>query len=614
MDVWQDVYRTIVKGEPSERQLQLTSTISSYLVRKAIGDDPRLAQEAEILDRFLAPLFENDEIRATFEGFHIFSPHAAGELLNRYKSIKQELDDIKPDILVVGACGLSPLGLVYAQENPDKHVIETDLFEVESARQKADVKRPTNYQLMKLDLLDIDNIKDFSHRIKGAATVTGLESIAFVTEGLTFYFDDRERSILNRNLQVLSKIIRPDKHASFIFDYFVWPVPSRERDFKKDEGHPIWESFQRLVSNITVGQKCFMKTIEEVKRYLAQQNFINVRHSRYSRNGNAHNIFICDYRDNKMIDAFGNKRYSPADVFLDQKLLSTINILLFKWLRHLEVDESEVTPLVAATMDSCSRSTQESDNLEEDLIAEYDRLNVVQTMMGPKMVGRARDLFNYVAPYLPTGEARANFRVLDIGTGPGRVGKKYYDEGFDVTLQDVAGDGREKRSPDVIALADAERPLKYDLHGNDEPLKYEDNIFDLTLLKVVLHHCDDPLKVLREAARVTRIKGKIAILESMYDIKRENLPEESYQEHPDLYDAYFSLDRGQQKKYGTFLDWFLNKLSFRNNANVPCNFNSPPEWEKIFNTNGLKVIEKKVVGIDQMVTPEFHVLYILEKT
>lgn len=613
MDVWQDVYRTIIKGEPSERQLQLTSTISSYLVRKAIGEDPQLSQEAEVLDIFLAPLFENEEIRITFEGFHIFSPHVAGELLNRYKSIKQELNDLNPEILVVGACGLSPLGLVFAHENPDKHVIETDLRVVENTRHNAGLSRPSNYQLMRLDLLDIDDIKDFSHRIKGAAAVTGLESIVFVTEGLTFYFDEEERALLNRNLQILSRIIRPDNHSTFIFDYFVWPVSSRERDFRKNENHPIWKPFQRLVSNITVGQKCFMNTIEDVKRYLAEQNFINVRHSRYSRNGNAHNIFICDYRDNRMIDAFGNKRYSPADIFSDQKLLSTINILLFKWLRHLDVDESEVTPLIAATMESCSRSTKISDNLEKGLIAKYDHLNVVQTMMGPKMVGRARDLFNYMVPYLPAGSARADFKVLDTGTGPGRVGKQYYDEGFDVTLQDVKGDGREKRAPDVIELADAERPLRYDLHGNDEPLRYGDDTFDLTLMKVVLHHCDDPLKVLREAARVTRSKGKLAILESMYDIKREDLPEEQYQEHPDLYDAYFSLDRGQQKKYGTFLDWFLNKLSFRNNANVPCNFNSPAEWEKIFSRNGLRVVEKKVVGIDQMVTPEFHVLYVLEK-
>ena len=155
--------------------------------------------------------------------------------------------------------------------------------------------------------------------------------------------------------------------------------------------------------------------------------------------------------------------------------------------------------------------------------------------------------------------------------------------------------------------------MKYDLHDNDEPLRYAANTFDLTLLKVVLHHCDDPLKVLREAARVTKTKGKIAILESTYDISMSDLPAESYLDHPALYDAYFSLDRGQQKKYGTFLDWFLNKLSFRNNANVPCNFNSPTEWEKIFCKNGLQVVEKKIVGIDQMVTPEFHVLYVLEK-
>jgi ubiquinone/menaquinone biosynthesis C-methylase UbiE len=45
-------------------------------------------------------------------------------------------------------------------------------------------------------------------------------------------------------------------------------------------------------------------------------------------------------------------------------------------------------------------------------------------------------------------------------------------------------------------------------------IPYEDNTFDAVLLIYTLHHCDDPIEVLKEARRVS--KGKIIIFEDTY--------------------------------------------------------------------------------------------------
>ncbi|MCK4670339.1 MAG: hypothetical protein KAT43_03970 [Nanoarchaeota archaeon] len=300
MDIWRDIYNIVLNDQKPKDNIPLTSTITAYLLRKAMGKNPGYKKEAGILDKFLSPIFNDEQIQAAYKGFHIFSPDVSDELLNRYEAIKKELDDTKPDLLIVGACGLSPLGLAYAMENPDKQVVDTDLSEIVVTRQIPTFPKPSNHQISRLDLLDEEAIKEFGQRIREAASATGLESLAIVIEGLTFYLDDEQRERLNKNLQTLVKKIKPENpEATFIFDYFTWWQPSRDRDIKSNSDHSLWKIFQNLTKNITSGQKCFMKDIEEVKEYLATQNFINIRHSRYSAKGNAHNVYVCEYRSKK---------------------------------------------------------------------------------------------------------------------------------------------------------------------------------------------------------------------------------------------------------------------------------------------------------------------------
>jgi len=127
----------------------------------------------------------------------------------------------------------------------------------------------------------------------------------------------------------------------------------------------------------------------------------------------------------------------------------------------------------------------------------------------------------------------------------------------------------------------AQLPFRlYDGLGIDSP----DKAFDYTLLVNVLHHCDDPLRALREVMRVTR--GRIVVTESVY----LNEP---------------------HRRFNIFFDWFYNRV-LRDEGHVGCNFNSPEGWEHLFREEGLAVAASVDIGLDQATVPEYHWMYVLD--
>ncbi len=84
--------------------------------------------------------------------------------------------------------------------------------------------------------------------------------------------------------------------------------------------------------------------------------------------------------------------------------------------------------------------------------------------------------------------ASPHMRILDIGAHDGAI---FNDSGLDVTLLDINGypDSGLRR-----VIADAHE------------LPFEDNSYDICTLNEILEHVHDPPQVLREAARVARLK------------------------------------------------------------------------------------------------------------
>ena len=101
-------------------------------------------------------------------------------------------------------------------------------------------------------------------------------------------------------------------------------------------------------------------------------------------------------------------------------------------------------------------------------------------------------------------------KVLDIGTGTGRMAQLFADRSSHVTGLD--------KNPEMLRIARArlqDLPAdKIDLvQGDFTALPFAREAFDTVLLHQVLHYAQEPQRALREAARVLAGEGRIAIVD-----------------------------------------------------------------------------------------------------
>lgn len=100
---------------------------------------------------------------------------------------------------------------------------------------------------------------------------------------------------------------------------------------------------------------------------------------------------------------------------------------------------------------------------------------------------RIQVLADHLANALPKGEGH----VLDVGCGDGQVAVQLMQRRPELTVSGV----------DVMVRPETHIPVtRYD----GDVLPFEDNAFDHATIVDVLHHTEDPARVLREVARVTR--------------------------------------------------------------------------------------------------------------
>lgn len=93
------------------------------------------------------------------------------------------------------------------------------------------------------------------------------------------------------------------------------------------------------------------------------------------------------------------------------------------------------------------------------------------------------------------GWPRRKHKLLEVGCGTGLFLEMLYQMGFDVTGIDS--------SPDMIMAARQRFGNRADLHlGDGELMPFSDNEFDYAFLWSVLEFTEDPVAMLKEAARV----------------------------------------------------------------------------------------------------------------
>jgi ubiquinone/menaquinone biosynthesis C-methylase UbiE len=132
----------------------------------------------------------------------------------------------------------------------------------------------------------------------------------------------------------------------------------------------------------------------------------------------------------------------------------------------------------------------------EDLVKKGKRYSLVARFLNIK----SRFIFNKVKDSI-----KGN-RILDVGTGVGGFAAYLSTKGYDVVSIDV----------DNSSLFEDFPTLLY--NGNDFP--FGDNEFDTVLLIHVLHHCENRMRVLREAIRVSQ---RVIFIEDTYRNKLEKL-------------------------------------------------------------------------------------------
>jgi ubiquinone/menaquinone biosynthesis C-methylase UbiE len=101
-------------------------------------------------------------------------------------------------------------------------------------------------------------------------------------------------------------------------------------------------------------------------------------------------------------------------------------------------------------------------------------------------------------------------RLLDIGTGTGRIAELLADRSAHVVALD--------KSTEMLRLARARLqsfpPQKVELvQGDFAALPFGEDAFDTVVLHQVLHYAQEPAQALAEAARVCRPGGRIAVVD-----------------------------------------------------------------------------------------------------
>lgn len=156
---------------------------------------------------------------------------------------------------------------------------------------------------------------------------------------------------------------------------------------------------------------------------------------------------------------------------------------------------------------------------------------------------RTRQLAAHLAELIPPNKC-----ILDIGSGNGKLAKKLRDLRPDLSIYGI----------DVKCDPKSAIPVaQYD----GKKIPFDDDSWQICMANDVLHHCDDPLALLREMNRVT----KEAI------ILKDHVADSNF-----------------NHKLLSAMDWIGN---FGYGTRVPFNFLSSTEWERAYNELGLMQLQ-----------------------
>jgi ubiquinone/menaquinone biosynthesis C-methylase UbiE len=177
------------------------------------------------------------------------------------------------------------------------------------------------------------------------------------------------------------------------------------------------------------------------------------------------------------------------------------------------------------------------------MLAEVARYIALKTRLVDTLGrNRARSIYGRIKHYFNGDE-----KVLEVGTGACYVMEFLERNKFDITGLDIKN----------LSFIEGTNPIIYD----GKRIPFPTNHFDVSLLIYVLHHCKDPLYLLKEVRRVSR---RIVIIENIY-----NNPIEKY------------------------LTYFWDSLVNLEFINHPHSNKTDKEWIEVYQGMGLRILDHK---------------------
>jgi SAM-dependent methyltransferase len=292
-------------------------------------------------------------------------------------------------------------------------------------------------------------------------------------------------------------------------------------------------------------------------------------------------------------NAFGLPILTIQDLLADEDTAEVIRLMGRNVFRYLGISEEKSDEVMSECL--IIARTSDDETIYEPCAHALLALEGITKVIPEKLLERADIIHSQIKPFLINGS------VLDLGCGDARVAQLLAKDGFKVEVADVY----KNSYVDEVNL-----PFK--LLDQNGIVPYNDNQFDNILLITVLHHCNDPVFVFKEAHRVTRPGGRVLIIESVYGVNGLELkPAQAEQCR-----QYFALTPEKQRRVNIFFDNFYNRVIYYSSdpakkVNVPYNFNTPELWKQHFEQAGFRQDQIIHLGLDQPAVPEFHTLHIL---
>ena len=285
-----------------------------------------------------------------------------------------------------------------------------------------------------------------------------------------------------------------------------------------------------------------------------------------------------------LTNVWGHQIPTPQSVVLNEPLRPYIDRVLSKMLSLAGLDDAAIAQFKdrarkKAILDRYDTRVAYERHLKAGLIG-----MISQAKLNTALTKRAELVRQQITPFL------AGDSLLDIGCGNGMISYLVRDHFSRVQLLDV------------VDYLPKQLKLPFDLYKEGERLPLAGQKFDTVLLLTVLHHSNNPAELLKLAWDATA--KNLIIIESVIGV---------HDDEPGVTYELASAPEELQIGFAAFIDWFYNRV-LHDDVPVPYNFTSPERWNSVFMQHGMHLIHTRRLGQDIDIGPEYHVLFVLQKS